>query len=198
MPDPRATVTALLAAHRGGDAAAFDRLVELVYDELRAIGRLQRRKAAPGGELQTTALVHELYLRLVDQERGWRDRGHFFAACATAVRTILIDAARRRSRKKRGGEARDLPLDELHVATEGDPEWLVSLDELMRALGRYDPRMVKVFECRYFAGYSNQETADALGLSLRTAQRDWDRARAWLKRELAAEARGRDDDEPIR
>lgn len=178
-------VTSLLEAHRAGDPEAFGRLVELVYDELRSIGHVQRRKASPGAALQTTALVNELYLKMVDREQAWRDRGHFFAACATAMRHILIDTARRATRKKRGG-GQELRLDEQRLAVEGDPGWLLRLDGLMRDLELRDPRMVRVFECRYFVGYTNAETAEALGLSERTARRDWDRVRAWLRHELGA------------
>jgi RNA polymerase sigma factor (TIGR02999 family) len=189
MPDPDLAVTDLLVAHRKGEPGAFDRLVEVVYDELRGIAHLQRRGERQNADPQTTALVHELYLKLADRSGDWKDRGHFFAACATAMRHILIDAARRRTREKRGGQHEDLPLDDASQGAEGDPQWLMRLELLMQELEQHDARMVRVFECRYFAGYSNQETANALDLSFRTAQRDWDRARAWLKRELATTVR---------
>lgn len=199
MSDAPSTVTELLEAHGQGDPEAFDRLVELVYDDLRRIARVQLRRAArrgprgdlsPAGQgLETTALVNELYLKLVDQERGWSDRGHFFAACATAVRHILVDAARHQTRQKRGGDARAVPLDKARVAAEGDPEWLLELDQVMNRLAEHDPRLVRIFECRYFAGYSAEETARTLGVSLRTAQRDWSRARAWLKQALRGSSR---------
>jgi RNA polymerase sigma factor (TIGR02999 family) len=197
MPEP-STVTELLVAHGQGNPGAFDRLVEVVYDDLRRIAHVQLRRAsrrAPRGDLspagqglETTALVNELYLKLVDQERGWSDRGHFFAACATAMRHILVDAARHQTRQKRGGAAQEVPLETARAASEGDAEWLLGLDRVMNRLAEHDSRLVRVFECRYFAGYSAEETAEALGLSLRTTQRDWGRARAWLKQALAAAA----------
>lgn len=193
--DSPSTVTELLVAHGQGHPNAFDRLVELVYDDLRRIAHIQLRRAAqqtprkglsPAGQgLQTTALVNELYLKMVDQEAAYKDRGHFFAACATAVRHILVDAARHQTRQKRGGDVQAVPLEKARVIAEGDPEWLLELDQVMNQLAEHDPRLVRIFECRYFAGYSAEETADALGISLRTAQRDWSRARAWLQQALS-------------
>ncbi len=188
MDDPRATFTRLLAAHRGGQPAALDRLVEEAYGDLRAIAsrqRLSRPSAAlAAGDLHTTALVHELYVKIVGHQGTWRDRAHFLASCAAAMRHILVDAARRAGRQKRGAGARELELDERFVGAVEGRQWLVELDEVLRALARHDARLVQVFECRYFGGFSSQETADALGLTLRTAQRDWQRARAWLRQAL--------------
>jgi RNA polymerase sigma factor (TIGR02999 family) len=189
MTEPPTHVTVLLEAHRDGNRAAFQKLVEIVYAELRGIAHIQRVRSSGHGDLQTTALVSELYLKLVGHESGWRDRGHFFAACATAIRNILIDDARRRMRKKRGGADVDLAFVDAQFAGSEDPAWLVRLDELMRALAQHDPRLVQVFECRYFAGYTSQETAEALSLNQRTVQRDWVRARAWLQGELRREER---------
>lgn len=178
-------VTELLIAHRRGVNGAFDQLVGLVYDDLRKMARAQLRRIRPGDTLDTTALVHEAYLKLVDQTRAeWRDRGHFMAVTATAMRQILIDYARGRARAKRGGGAVAAPLDEAHVAVVGEAERLLDIDRALHQLAAIDPRLVRVVECRYFAGYSDEETAEALGLSLRTAQRDWLRARAWLRQAL--------------
>jgi RNA polymerase sigma factor (TIGR02999 family) len=177
-------VTELLIAHRHGVDGAFDQLVGLVYDDLRRIARAQLRRIR-GETLDTTALVHEAYLKLVDHSRAeWRDRGHFMAVTATAMRQILIDYARGRARAKRGGGAVAEPLDEAHVAVAAEAERLLDIDRALHQLGALDPRLVRVVECRYFAGFSEQETADALDVSLRTAQRDWLRARAWLRQAL--------------
>lgn len=178
-------VTELLLAHGNGDAAAFDRLVGLVYDDLRRLARAQLRRAAPGQTLDTTALVHEAYLKLVDQTRvHWNDRGHFLAVSATAMRQILVDYARGRARQKRGGGADHTPLDEGQISASREAERMLELDLALQKLAELDPRLVRVVECRYFAGLSEEETADALGVSLRTAQRDWLRARAWLREAL--------------
>lgn len=178
-------VTELLLAHGRGDAAAFDRLVGLVYDDLRRLARAQLRRVPAGQTLDTTALVHEAYLKLVDQTRAhWHDRGHFLAVSATAMRQILIDYARSRVRQKRGGGAEHAVLDEARVAATGEAEHMLELDLALKKLAEVDPRLVRVVECRYFAGFSEQETAEALGVSLRTAQRDWLRAKAWLRNEL--------------
>lgn len=180
-------VTELLLAHGRGDASAFGRLVALVYDDLRRMARAQLRRSPPGQTLDTTALVHEAYMKLVDQTRvPWQDRGHFLAVSATAMRQILIDYARARLRQKRGGDAARTALDESLVAAAGEAEHVLALDLALGKLADVEPRLVRVVECRYFAGFSEQETADAMGVSLRTAQRDWLRARAWLRGELGS------------
>jgi RNA polymerase sigma factor (TIGR02999 family) len=178
-------VTELLIAHGRGDAAAFDRLLGLVYEDLRRLAHRQLRRGPPGQTLDTTALVHEAYLKLVDQTRvHWQDRGHFLAVSATAMRQILIDYARSRVRQKRGGGAEHVSLDEARVAATHEAEQMIELDLALQMLAKIEPRLVRVVECRYFAGFSEQETADALSVSLRTAQRDWLRARAWLREQL--------------
>jgi RNA polymerase sigma factor (TIGR02999 family) len=184
-PDAATDVTTLLHAHGGGERGAFGRLVPLVYQDLRRLARAQLRKLAGGQTLSTTALVHEAYLRLVDQSRAsWRDRGHFLAVASVAMRQILIDHARSRTRQKRGGDRAAEPLDELQVAVAFDAERLLAIDLALRKLEEVDPRLVRIVECRYFAGLSEQESAEALGVSLRTAQREWLKARAWLREEL--------------
>jgi RNA polymerase sigma factor (TIGR02999 family) len=184
------TITDLLAAHRDGDAEALSRLVPIVYEDLRKIARRQLRGARPGQTLDTTALVHEAYLRLVDQTRTpWNDRAHFFAVAARAMRHILVDYARNRSAAKRGGGIPPLPLDEGRegAASAVDAETLLAIDRALETLSKLDPRLPQVVECRFFAGLTEDETAEALGVSLRTVQRDWMRARAWLREELGAE-----------
>jgi RNA polymerase sigma factor (TIGR02999 family) len=183
-------VTELLLAHGRGEAGAFDRLVSLVYEDLRRIARAQLRRLPPGQTLGATALVHEAYLKLVDHTRAhWQDRGHFLAVSATAMRQILIDYARGRRREKRGGGLERTPLDENRVAVADEAERMLALDLALQKLALEDPRLVRVVECRYFAGYSEQETAAAMGVSLRTAQRDWLRAKAWLREALGPPSR---------
>ena len=175
-------VTVLLRAHAQGDAHAFERLVGLVYQDLRRVARSQRRRLRPGDTLDTTALVHEAYVKLVDQTPPqWNNRGHFLAVIATAMRQILIDHARGRLRLKRGGGIAPVALDNIDVAAHDEASHFVAIDDALRDLATTEPRLVKVVECRFFAGYSEAETAEALGLSLRTVQRDWLRARAALR-----------------
>jgi RNA polymerase sigma factor (TIGR02999 family) len=178
-------LTQLLIAHGQGDPQAFERLIGLVYTDLRGLARAQLRRLRPGSTMDTTALVHEAYLRLVDQSRvQWQSRGHFLAVTARAMRQILIDYARGRCRKKRGGGAVPVPLDEIAAGRPDEVEQLLEIEVALERLHAVEPRLVRVVECRYFAGYSEQETAEALGVSLRTAQRDWLRARAWLRQAL--------------
>jgi RNA polymerase sigma factor (TIGR02999 family) len=183
--DDKSDVTLLLRAFRQGDRGAFDRLVPLVYDDLRRIARRQLRRGGRAGTLNTTGLVHEAWLRLVDQSQAeWQDRGHFLAVAARAMRQITIDHARRRLAAKRGGGAPREELDESRLPGAQRAEWLLALEEALEHLARHNERLVRVVECRFFAGFSEEETAEALGVSLRTAQRDWLRARAWLREEL--------------
>ena len=179
-------VTELLLAHRDGDREAFGRLLPLVYEDLRRIAHGQLRRG-PYQPIDATVLVHELYLKLVDQTRtDWKDRAHFLAVSACAMRQVLIDYARHRAALKRGGGAERLTLDEGRIAVVEQAEQLIVLDDALSRLAKRNERLARVVECRFFAGLSEEETAEALGTSLRTAQRDWMRARAWLKEELRA------------
>lgn len=181
-------VTQLLLAHRDGSPAALEQLVPLVYEDLRRMARAQMRGRAPGATLETGALVHEAYLRLVDQHRAsWQDRRHFYAVAALAMRQIVIDHARRKARLKRGGGMQATTADGVADPIVRDAEQLLDLDRALARLEAIDPRQVRVVECRYFAGLSEQETAGALDLSVRTVQREWLKARAWLRAELAAQ-----------
>lgn len=190
MPDDSKSVTDLLVAYQGGQRHALDQLVDRLYDDLRELAHVQLRNRRPGETIQTTALINELYCKLAEQgTRHWRDRNHFYAACATTMRNLLVDAARRRLREKRGGGAPPVTLDERRFAAEGDPEWIVELDRLMDSLARHDARLVSVFECRYFGGFTTPETANILSLSERTVERDWARARAWFRSAFADENR---------
>jgi RNA polymerase sigma-70 factor, ECF subfamily len=177
-------VTDLLLQMREGDTNAMDRLFPLVYEELRRMAHAQLRRERPGHTLGTTGLVHETYVRLVDQTRvEWRDRGHFFVAAAWAMRRILVDYARRNRAARRGGGSVRLTLNEdLPAAERG--EMLLALDEALDRLAALDRRLSQVVECRYFGGLTEQETADALGVTRRTIQRDWAKARGWLYLEM--------------
>ena len=180
-------ITALLVAHRHGRPDAFDKLVSLVYPELRRVARRQLRPWRPGLTLDSGAVVHEAYLKLVDQTKvEWQDRSHFFAIAARVMRHVIVDYARKRHAQKRGGGT--IPLADREVAVQAQAEELVALNELLERLEAENPRMLQVVECRFFAGYSETETAEALGVSARTVERDWLRARVWLKRALAGSA----------
>jgi RNA polymerase sigma factor (TIGR02999 family) len=179
-------ITRLLRAHSAGDPLAFDRLVPLVYDRLRALARGQLARQRPGQTLSPTGLVHEAYLQLArDTGIDWRDRSHFFAISSRAMRRILVDYARRRTAQKRGGGARPLvALDPDSVAVEQQADVVLAVDGALDRLAAFNERLARLVECRYFAGMTEAETADALGISLRTVERDWPRARAWLRKEL--------------
>lgn len=187
------TVTALLVAAEAGDPAALDRVMPLVYAELRDLARRHLRRERTGHTLTPTALVHEAYVKLVDQTRvAWQGRGQFFGIASLAMRRILVNHARDRQRLKRGGNAVLIPLTEgLQLAAPGaerDGDFIILLDELLDRLATFDPRAAKVVECRYFAGLDVQETAAALGIGTATVKRDWALARAWLRREFGADA----------
>jgi RNA polymerase sigma factor (TIGR02999 family) len=179
-------ITQLLLAWGKGDQAALEELMPLVYDELRKVAARSLRRQRPGHTLQTTALVNEAYLRLIDSSRvQWQNRAHFFAVSATLMRRILVDFARERQNLKRGGAAERVSLDEaLAVAPERGAD-LLALDEALNRLAALNPRQAQVVELRYFGGLNEEETAEALKVSLRTVQRDWNLARLWLYRELS-------------
>jgi RNA polymerase sigma factor (TIGR02999 family) len=185
MSTPGHDVTGLLQAWGGGDPTALDRLVPIVYDELHRQAQRYLRRENPGHTLQTTALVHEAYLRLVDQrEARWQNRAQFFGVAAQAMRRILVDHARRHQAAKRGGSAVPVPLEEGEVAAAGSGVDLVALDDALTRLATLDLQQARVVELRYFTGLGIEETAEALGISPATVKREWAMARAWLKREL--------------
>jgi len=185
-------ITDALAALRGGDPDAMDRLVPLVYEELARIAHRQLRLEVPGHTLSTTALVHEAYLRLVDQTRAqWADRAQFFGVAAHSMRRVLVDHARRHRAARRGGvHRRDIPLEALeaidaaNLAAGDRAEILVAMDEALDRLAALDSRQARVVECRFFGGLTESETAEALGVTARTVARDWVKARGWLYQEL--------------
>jgi RNA polymerase sigma factor (TIGR02999 family) len=184
-------VTRLLDAMRDGDKHAAAELLPLVYNELRRLAAEKMSRERPGQTLAATALVHEAYLRLVDceQPQRWDSRGHFFAAAAEAMRRILIENARRKASLKRGGGyvRRLLIEDQVAASGESRQEDLLALDEALTKLAKIEPQTAKLVELRYFAGLTNEQAAEILGMSPRTAKRAWTYARAWLRRELDGE-----------
>jgi RNA polymerase sigma factor (TIGR02999 family) len=187
-------ISTLLRAWSDGDQGALDRLTPIVYEELRRLARRYMKRERPGHSLQTSALVNEAYIRLVDYERmQWQNRAHFFAVSSQLMRRILVEHARRRN-LKRGGGVQHVSLEEAAVVGGGrgcplGPD-LVELDDALNALARLDPRKVQVVEMRFFGGLSVEETAAVLKVSPVTVMRDWSTAKAWLYRELAG---GTDD-----
>jgi RNA polymerase sigma factor (TIGR02999 family) len=183
-------ITRLLAAHREGDREAFGRLVPLVYGDLRLLARRQLAGRRSGHTLQTTGLVHEAYLKLADAERvAWKDRGHFFAVASLAMRQIIVDHARHHRAQKRGGSQPIRSLEEVEIALDEQADSIVELDQALAGLGALDERLPRLVECRFFAGLTAEETALALGVSKKTVDRDWKRARAWLRQALAPDRR---------
>jgi RNA polymerase sigma factor (TIGR02999 family) len=175
----------MLLAWGQGDQAALDQLVPLVYDELRRLAQHYLRRERPGHTLQTSALVNEAFLRLIDQQVSWQNRAHFFGVSARLMRRVLVDYARERRTEKRGGEQMRLELDEaLDIAEARDAD-LIALDDALNSLAEIDPQQSRVVELRYFGGLTIAETAEALGISTATVEREWNMARAWLRRELS-------------
>ena len=181
-------VTALLVALSSGQGRALDELMPVVYEELRTIAHRYLRQERPGHTLNTTALVHEAYMKLVDIKRvDYRDRGHFYAVASRAMRRILIDHAKARKAKKRGGGAEAITLDEALQLTDRVADDLLALDDALDRLAELDARQARAIEFRFFGGLTFEETAAVLGISVASAKRDWTLARAWLNRELARE-----------
>jgi len=184
-------ITRLLLAWSEGDRDALDRLAPLVYAELRRLAKSYMRKERAGHTLQTTALINEAYLRLIDAGQvEWRNRAHFFGVAARAMRQILVAMARERGCQKRGGGARRVSLDEAMVIDAGPDEDLVALDEGLEALAQFDGRKAQVVEMRFFGGLTEAEIAAALDVSSETVRRDWRLARSWLRRKLSVDQGG--------
>ena len=185
MPENGA-VTQLLIRSREGDRGAFDALFPFIYDDLTRIAHRQLGRFRPGQTLNTSALVHDAYMRLVDHtQASWKDRGHFFATAARAMRFIVVDYARQRTAQKRGGRTSLLRIDDVDVPVAEQAEILIALDEALTRLAEVDPRLGQVIECRFFAGLTEVETAEALGVTDRTVRRDWLKAKAWLQVEMS-------------
>jgi RNA polymerase sigma factor (TIGR02999 family) len=177
-------VTHALTPNVNDEPWIAERLLPLVYDELRQLAAHKLAQEKPGQTLQATALVHEAYVRLVDREQRWDSRGHFFAAAAEAMRRTLIDRAREKHAQKRGGGRKRLDIDALDLATQATPDQLLALDEVLAKLAGEDPAAARLVELRYFAGLTVEEAGKALGMSTATAYRHWKYARAWLHSEL--------------
>ena len=190
IPSSQARTTSLLRSAELGGGEALDDLIPLLYQELKRIAHRQLAREGSGRTLQTTELVHEAYLRLVDQTQVTRrGRAYFFAAAARAMRQVLIGRARRRQAVKRGGGQAAVDLDEGSIAVDAFADGLVDLDAALEELAQMSPRQARVVECRYFGGMSVEQTAEALGISPRTVKYDWALARAWLYNALRG-ARG--------
>ena len=186
MSTPSQNITKLLVDWRNGDQEALDQLMPLVYEELRRMANHYMRNERKGHTLQTSALVNEAYLRLVDHENiDWQNRSHFFGLAAQAMRRILVDHARSRNYQKRGGNAERVSLDEAANFAEERATELIALDEALQELAKLDPRKSRIVEMRYFGGLTGEETAEVLGISTATVARDWETAKAWLLRELS-------------
>jgi len=186
-PETQRPITDLLLDIGAGRTEAIDQLFPLVYDELHRIAHRVGSNDRTDHTLGTTGLVHETYLRLVDQTRvGIQDRKHFFSLAARAMRHVLVDYARRRRALKRGGNQEPLRLDEGVTAIDERAETLCALDEALTRLAVLDPRLAQVVECRFFGGLTEEETADVVGTTSRTVRRDWTKAKGWLYRELTA------------
>ena len=179
-------ITQLLKKWSEGNQEVLDKLMPLVYEELRRQASRYLRRERANHTLQTTALIHEAYLKLIDQNQvEWQNRTHFFAIAAQAMRRILVDYARERNRDKRGGAAENLPLEEAaFVVSQEKAVDLVALDEALTRLAKFDERQARVVELRYFSGLSIDETAEILGISNVTVRRDWNMAKAWLHQQI--------------
>lgn len=183
-------VSLLLQGWRNGDRQALDTLLPLVYKELRRLAHFQLQKERPNHTLQSAALVHEAYLRLIGLNAPqWESRTHFFAIAAQLMRQILVDYARRHKASKRGGSLCKLPLQDANIASSGKDVDVVALDEALKSLAKIDPRQSRVVELRFFAGLSLQEISEAMEIAPATVQRDWTAARAWLHREISRNPR---------
>ena len=186
-------VTRLLLAWRDGDQEALERLTPLVYGELRRMAHRYMRRESPDHTLQTSALVNEAYIRLIDcQQVDWQNRAHFFGIAAQIMRRILIDHARNHARAKRGGGLHQVSFEETAVVSEERAAELIALDDALKALAAFDLSKSRIVELRFFGGLTNEEVGEVMGMSLRTVQREWRKAKAWLRRSINKEV----DDEP--
>ncbi|HET8622188.1 MAG TPA: sigma-70 family RNA polymerase sigma factor [Gemmatimonadales bacterium] len=185
------TVTQLVRASGGGSREALDRLFAVLYDELRRVAHRQLLGQPRGATLNTTALIHEAYLRMVDQTQvDWEDRARFFGYAARTMRAIIVDYARRRGAQKRGGRLARLPFDDADLPIDVQADAILAVDEALTRLARMSERLSQIVECRFFGGMSLDETAAALSVSDRTVRRDWIKAKAWLYDELCGEKAG--------
>lgn len=189
--DPRSAVTVCLQQWREGDPAAKDRVFQLVYNELKRIAHDALRREHDGHTLATTDLVHEAYIRMVDQPRvEWQDSAHFYAVASRAMRHILVDYARKRGAAKRGSSPRRVPMLDESLTLDEQADTLLDLDEALTSLHAVSERLAQIVEYRFFGGLTEEETAKVLGLTSRTVRRDWVKARGWLYRELTMASNG--------
>ncbi|MEZ5318536.1 MAG: ECF-type sigma factor [Vicinamibacterales bacterium] len=184
-PPPPGHVTRILQRSAAGDRAALDEIFPLVYQELRRLARRQLAGQPAGRTLTTTVLIHEAYLRLVDQrEARFEDRAHFYAYAARVMRTVLVDAARARGARKRGGDRTPVELDERHLSVDAQADLILAVDQALGRLAAEDERLARLVECRFFGGMTDEDVAQALGVTDRTVRRDWIKARTWLFAQL--------------
>lgn len=184
MSDEDGKLAELLVAIDRGEDAAMQEMISLLYPDLKQIAHSQLAGERPDHTLNTTAVVHEAYLRLSDRQPHWKDRSHFLRTAAKVMRHLLVDHARKRNAAKRGGGYANLSLDERRVVTDDDTVAVLALNDAIQGIADIDPRLEKIIECRFFAGLSDAETAEALGIAFRTVQRDWQRARGYLLRAM--------------
>jgi RNA polymerase sigma-70 factor, ECF subfamily len=185
------SVTQLLAKAVSGDSSALANVFPLIYDELHRLAQAQLKREPDGHTLSPTALVHEAYMRLIDYSRmEWTGKAHFMAVASTAMRRILVDHARSHRSVKRGGSLQRVPIEAVQLGTEERADLLIAVDDALGKLKELDPRQARVVECRFFGGMTEEETAEALGIGLRTAKRDWAKAKAWLHKQISSELAG--------
>jgi RNA polymerase sigma factor (TIGR02999 family) len=186
--DLQNNVSELLAALDRGEVGALDRLIEAVYPELKRLAHFQLALERPGHTLNTTAIVHEAYMRLSGGDGKWNDRGHFLRAASTVMRHLLVDHARRKNAEKRGSGAAPLTLEEERFSVVDEGLAVIALDDALKDIAEIDPRLERIIECRYFAGLSVADTAEALDMAVRTVERDWQRAKAYLLEAMEPDA----------
>lgn len=187
--EENSSISRLLAAVDRGEPGALDDLVAAVYPELKRLAHFQLAGERPGHTLNTTAIVHEAFVRLASGDGKWNDRGHFLRAASTVMRHLLVDHARKKRAEKRGAGQAPLTLEDDRYATDDDSLAVLALDNALRDIAEIDPRLEQIIECRYFAGLSVNDTAEALGMAVRTVERDWQRAKAYLLKAMDADAR---------
>ena len=187
--DKNTVISELLAAVDRGEKGALDELVAVVYPELKRLAHFQRAGERPGHTLNTTAIVHEAFVRLASGNGKWSDRGHFLRAASTVMRHLLVDHARKRQADKRGGGQAPLTLEDDRYTTDDDNLAVLALDNALRDIAEIDSRLEQIIECRYFAGLSVNDTAEALGMAVRTVERDWQRAKAYLLKAMETDER---------
>ena len=187
--DDKKNISELLSAINRGEEGSLERLVEAVYPDLKRLAHFQLAHERPGHTLNTTAIVHEAFVRLAAGDGKWNDRSHFLRAAAIVMRRLLVDHARKKRAEKRGAGQAALTLDDDRYVTDDDSLAVLALDNALKEIAEIDPRLEQIIECRYFAGLSVKDTAEALGMAVRTVERDWQRAKAYLLKAMETDAR---------